>query len=283
MQRRAAARIRYSIDRKTGAIRLATAGDTFDVRTAILLAAVCGQTYNQFSNAGGLHVVPHGYEVTGSFEAVFEGGVKERFGFVLESADTVIAAFRGTATAIDWITDVIARQRKFPYAKNAGWTHQGFTDVYASLRSGLRAALSRARAGEKRLYVTGHSLGGALATLCALDLAAGPVPLSPIVYTFGAPRVGDAAFAAAYNRQVGHSHRVYNSYDVVPHLPPLIYKSPRTGATYHYLHVRTGRPLRFRNGSASANHVIGSYFAELARQDAAFAERLCGTTPGLCP
>lgn len=46
---------------------------------------------------------------------------------------------------------------------------------------------------DAEILITGHSLGGALATLCFLDLqlTLGPAPFAP-VYIFGAPRVGSS-------------------------------------------------------------------------------------------
>ena len=48
----------------------------------------------------------------------------------------------------------------------------------------------------------GHSLGGALATLCGLDIQYNFPDVSVSVYTFGSPKVGNAAFVQAYNRRV---------------------------------------------------------------------------------
>lgn len=57
-------------------------------------------------------------------------------------------------------------------------THRGFTDIYASARDAILSLLGTL-SPEKTLYVTGHSLGGALATLCALDVAANSAFTTP--------------------------------------------------------------------------------------------------------
>ncbi|GAB4184873.1 MAG: hypothetical protein Fur006_22720 [Coleofasciculaceae cyanobacterium] len=76
------------------------------------------------------------------------------------------------------------------------------------------------------VYVTGHSLGGGLAHLCALALRRcfGSVVdsnLASKVYTFGGPKLGNQHFANYYNEQVGEglSYRVENLLDQGPHLP----------------------------------------------------------------
>lgn len=69
------------------------------------------------------------------------------------------------------------------------------------------------------LYVTGHSLGAALAALAASELAHGQSLPVTAVYTFGQPRVGNQAFQAFYNTGPHVAWRVTHWKDPVPHLP----------------------------------------------------------------
>jgi hypothetical protein len=71
------------------------------------------------------------------------------------------------------------------------------------------------------LRLAGHSLGGALATLLALDTVANGVFPRPVVYTFASPAVGDKLFAGRYDAAVPDSWRIANRNDIIPHLPPL--------------------------------------------------------------
>ena len=66
--------------------------------------------------------------------------------------------------------------------------------------------------------VTGHSLGGALATLLVADVTAN-AQLKPQAWTFASPQVGDAIFAARYGGLSTVSWRIYNLVDVVPYFP----------------------------------------------------------------
>ena len=77
----------------------------------------------------------------------------------------------------------------------------------------------------ERLYITGHSLGAAMAVLAAARVVAGasPVPRGFLagVYTFGQPAVGDAAFASQCEEEFGGIlYRHVFGYDVVPSMPP---------------------------------------------------------------
>lgn len=249
---------------------------------AIFLAAICGQTYAQFTNTDGSFVVPLNYSVSDTIQAKSISNEWERFGFILESPQEIIIAFRGTSSTTDWISDIIASQKSFKYIKEDCLTHRGFTDIYSSARIGIISALSKL-SPDKTLYITGHSLGGALATLCAIDIAANTVYVSPNLFTYGSPRVGDPAFTKAFTKYVQKSCRIANPFDVVTHAPPFIYKLPKREKKYYYNHVQTFSSLSFQNGSVGDNHIIGSYFAELSKLQPQFTQLLCSTNPGFCP
>ena len=75
------------------------------------LGAICGQTYTQFSNTDGSFVLPLNYSLYDTIEANSLISVSERFGFILESPDEIIIAFRGTSSTTNWISDAIASQK----------------------------------------------------------------------------------------------------------------------------------------------------------------------------
>ncbi|WP_084065125.1 lipase family protein [Paenibacillus stellifer] len=249
---------------------------------AIFLAAICGQTYVQFASEDGSFVVPSPYTVQHIIRAKSITNVWETFGFILESTDEIIVAFRGTVTTTNWISDAMASQKKFRYISDNCFTHRGFTAIYSSAREELIRALGKLPP-EKSMYVTGHSLGAALATLCAVDTAANTAFRSPFLYTYGSPRVGDPDFAKACASYVPDSWRFANVFDVVTLAPPTVYKLPRRDKRYYYSHVRTLSQLSFQNGGVGDNHVIGSYYAELSKLDPEFARRLNLAYPGFCP
>lgn len=253
----------------------------FDAQKAIFYAAVCSQTYMQYSQ-NGIFIVPTDYDVVGTIEARSFGGELERFGFVLESDRDIVVAFRGTSSTDDWISDAIASQEPYRWAKGYGMAHRGFSQIYASARERLLGILDRLPA-DKRLFIVGHSLGGALATLCAPDVAAHSKYRAPKLYTYGAPRAGDPTFAKATAAGLPAGCRIYNVYDTVPHLPPLIFKVPKKDKWYYYAHVRRGVQLEFQNGSVSANHVISSYFRNLAAMEPEYTMKMCAYNPGFCP
>ncbi|MBN2984962.1 MULTISPECIES: lipase family protein [Cohnella] len=254
----------------------------FDPDRAVFLAAVCSQTYELYKNKDGSFAVPQGFRQVEIIEAKSFDRSRERFGFILESDREILIAFRGTISTSDWVSDALAYQVPCPYAKNAGQTHQGFTQIYRSARAQIVAALKRLPP-DKPIYATGHSLGGALATLCALDLASRSEGRPPTVYTYGAPRVGDPAFVKAFNGKVKTSFRIANPFDPVAQLPPFVLRMPASDKTYYYNHVRSAFILSFQAGSLAANHALDRYYEHLAGLSPDYALELSLANPGLCP
>jgi len=148
-------------------------------------------------------------------------------------AGDVVIAFRGTEGNWEWIHDADFLTVPCPFLVGAGHTDDGFTAMYNSLRT---AAAPNSPIVAKSISslpfprpvtsvtVCGHSLGGALATLLALDLAANTVFSHPVIYTYGSPRTGDSLFASTFDQVVTNSYRIENRLDIVPKLPPPPYQ-----------------------------------------------------------
>lgn len=149
------------------------------------------------------------------------------YAFLAENEGNLIIAFRGTETGdqTDYLTDAKFNQTSFT---EHGTAHSGFVEALAQVSSDLRQSIDE-RLQEnpgKRVWITGHSMGGALATLFAIEHP----DLVTAVYTFGAPR--------AVGRQLaGHCQaslplfRIVNNNDLVPRLPsPPFYE--HIGSTY---------------------------------------------------
>lgn len=134
---------------------------------------------------------------------------------ILVSADSfIVLAFRGTeAMSIrDIKSDVRANKRA---CESGGKMHSGFHDAFENVRAMVEAAINDPAHADKPLYVTGHSLGGAVATVAAKKLAH-PGGIAAC-YSFGAPRVGDDDWIAEIRTPI---YRLVNSADCVTMLPP---------------------------------------------------------------
>lgn len=141
---------------------------------------------------------------------------------VVDLNNAVIIAFRGTDSVADWVTDARFLRRTLCTESNGDVVecHAGFLSAAGSVLVELFAQL-RYSVADRPVFVTGHSLGGALAMLCALEMSRQKVGIAQI-YTFGQPRVGNAAFKRLYERELPQTYRVVYQEDIVarvPHLP----------------------------------------------------------------
>ncbi len=138
-----------------------------------------------------------------------------------DATQTMIVSFRGTETPEDWLKDLDTLAVPFGDIAASGMVHQGFAAVYLTIRDSVIAGVDAAKAGATSMWVTGHSLGGAIAILSALDFAKNAVPpLAPQLYTFAGPRVGDNTFRDLFDATIPLCYRVVNRWDIVPQLPP---------------------------------------------------------------
>jgi triacylglycerol lipase len=134
--------------------------------------------------------------------------------------NTLVVAFRGTdEKGYDWITNVRFSHQVYPYGNSDSRVkvHRGFITAYKSVRETI---LEKARQSSfDRVMCTGHSLGGALATLAAVDIQYNIAEKEVVCYTYGAPKVGNKPFASSYNKRVPQTYRFVNENDIVPKLP----------------------------------------------------------------
>ena len=138
-----------------------------------------------------------------------------------DATETVIVSFRGTVTPEDWLKDLDTLAVPFPDIPASGLVHQGFNAVYQTIRDSVIAGVDVAKVNASSVWITGHSLGGAIALLAAIDFAKDAVPpLVSQLYTFAGPRVGDGTFKNLFDATIPVCYRVVNRWDIVPQLPP---------------------------------------------------------------
>jgi hypothetical protein len=191
-------------------------------------------------------------------------------GFIAQNQFGTVVSIKGTDSWADFRAD--ATIRKDIFLGHYG-VHSGFLGRFDQIWKQIASTNFI-----EPVWVTGHSLGGALATLVAFALRR-VCGIMPYVATFGSPRVGNAAFARAYNEFVPYTTRVVHSLDLVPRAPKFGYehvnKLLHLDLDGHILGpVRTflKHLLEFGevilsdlSGEALSNHHIGSYVGALIR------------------
>jgi triacylglycerol lipase len=199
------------------------------------------------------------------------------FGLVARSNDgsTAIVAIRGTKTIWEWIGDFDAAPVPWFPNPSAGFVHLGFQLTYEHICTSLRSLLQQGCPGVQKIFVTGHSLGGALAVLAAYDMAVSMDPAVPIeVYTFAGPRTAGLDFAASFNKAVSVHYRIVNFMDVVPQVPlPPVYE--HVGSPADEVLVRGG----FRALDVTYAHHLTTYLAGLQQLRSTSGTATSGATP----
>ncbi|MGI9327720.1 MAG: lipase family protein [Pseudomonadales bacterium] len=121
------------------------------------------------------------------FTAIDSRGGRD-YAIIVSDADRHFVAFRGSDEPLDWLTNLAIWRAK----TSMGSVHRGYHRTSQALLPALQAELQSLHTGP--VVFTGHSMGGALALLCALG-----VPLANdadhSIYTFGQPKIGGPSFA----------------------------------------------------------------------------------------
>lgn len=152
-------------------------------------------------------------------------------GMCLVNKDALIVAFKGSDPLVvaNWITDADA-------LPNVDGVHSGFAEAVDAIWVKLEVMMRKH--GSRKVFFTGHSLGGALAVVAAQRVEAKLGVEVDAVVTFGAPRVASGLFATRYGHLQRRTLRFIHGQDIVPAVPP---------ENAGYIHV--GRYVRCDSGA----------------------------------
>ena len=200
----------------------------FNSKKARQLAELVQKSYDQFDdsveqkNKFGNWTESCGYEI---FPLLEQG--KNPFGFIAydEQNSEIFVVFRGTKTFMEWFKD--ADTRLVPYLgdvdNNFGSVTAGFRGIYVNLQTQIQDILKGlTRNSNTQVFVTGHSLGGALATLAIPDILKNSQFTDPkriTLYTFASPRCGNREFATKFEATKVQHWRIANTEDIVTTVP----------------------------------------------------------------
>ena len=154
--------------------------------------------------------------LTASELQIFHDRKTDARGFVAMLDGSVVLSFEGTETLTNWLDDLKFAKTDRNMSCAGCKVHSGFYDCWKGLDAPMVEHVRALREAHPAapVYVTGHSLGAAIAVIAAYilqyDLG---VPIAG-VYTYGGPRVGNRAFASYY------LFAVRDARDVAPHPPP---------------------------------------------------------------
>ncbi len=192
--------------------------------------------------------------------------------YIAQNDDHIVVAFRGTESPMtleglkDWLlTDAVnlliipqGRLGTDLIAAGVGAKfHQGFVGAFEEISTPLMAALKEETAKRDRpVWVTGHSLGGAVALICSWVMQRHFLSVHQ-VYTYGGPMIGNKLATTAYDKEfAGRVFRYVNVPDPVPLLPTI------SLIANEYVHCQRECVL----GDATEPQAAAAYFQSIASQ-----------------
>jgi predicted lipase len=178
------------------------------------------------------------------------------FGFILrgtkEDSNKIYIVFRGTSEKTEWLQNCKIEQVGFSDKdKDKIKVSKGFKDVYScptdtsiakqtSISKQLKDQLGKLDPSTiDSIIITGHSLGGAIASFAALETREIFKNIEPILYTFASPRVGNENFANSFTN-MPQCFRVFNTEDIVPNVP-------LSSIYFKGLEMQETKPLKINN------------------------------------
>src|SRR6516225_5782880 len=177
---------------------LPTLRAAYSDRTAALMAYLAAFVYDRRIEAKGVLQVPPELAVFGFDKLTsFHNGMTDGWAYIAEGADLVALSFRGTSSTKNLDTDFRVTLIHPDNTDQQLRVHEGFYRAFVKLNEGKlgiedkMGAIKQATNGAVPIYITGHSLGGALAQIAAAVLGSDQVGAC---YTYGSPRVGNSYF-----------------------------------------------------------------------------------------
>jgi hypothetical protein len=172
------------------------------------------------------------------------GSIYDTTGLFGERADAVVLAFAGTDLGV-WETVATDADLK-PDVTNI---HSGFHKAANAVMDKIDAAIDLSKQRGKPLFITGHSLGAAIAILAARHAVEDRNHAPRAIYGYGTPRPGGATFQTAYNNILGDvTYRLVHGRDLVARVPMSFLGYRHVG---HVLQIATG--AKFASGSLSTD------------------------------
>ena len=243
----------------------------FNINDALIMAKMCAFAYEDKDEVFSEHITNSKFATLKSLllreQNLFDPTFGDTEVYLVFNRDrgSLILIFRGSESSTDWIGNLGAIKTRI-MANEKAKVHAGFLSAYRLVREKLidcleknffipNAPLKNNLGAIKEFHFTGHSLGGALATIAAYDFSKNifrEYDFKYVCYTFGSPRVGDQAFKDEFNRKIDQCYRVVNNSQF---RADIVTSAPTKIRDFHHV----GEQIDVSSGNFEMLHRIAHY------------------------
>lgn len=184
----------------------------------------------------------------------FEDKGTDTQGLFYEKESTLYIVFRGSESKTDWARNLLYKKMIVPFDRQGkkDKIHTGFLTNYMSVRKLILDIIIKK--SPTRVIVSGHSLGGALATICALDIQYNFRSLLVTLCALAPPRVGNRHYRKGFQKIMKEAELIMVRGDPIPHLPPWL---------FGYVHVLPKTKI----GKRKVGYKVTDHFPSVYREN----------------
>lgn len=240
---------------------------TFSNTNALIMADLVGRISEAAGNDNPIVDSPPNFTPVKSLHPDNDPIFSQIWSTVQSNTKTLYIGFRGTMTTEEWRTDFQSTlqgviptelkntQSQTSITENPDFTnikiHKGFLEMFNDFKEDLTVILEEEQ--PDRIFVAGHSLGAAIATLFGLQFYN---DYNLVIYTFGSPRVGNTEFSDFVKNNYT-IQRIYNRADLVSDVPlSVMFNTGGTHIPYIYKHAGISRSFNLNWEGWMNNHSI---------------------------
>lgn len=217
-----------------------------DQGNAYWMAKISTEVYLQQSktdqNPNELKILENLNKEDPAFISVTGESVNSAQAILVEHERYYCMAFRGTNEVADWLDNI----NVFPVKELFGEFHRGFWQSVEDVWETIFSTYHQLNQKKKRpLFLTGHSLGGAMATIAAARLVQLDLPFTS-VYTFGQPRTMTRHTSRIFNMECkSRFYRFHNNNDLITRVPTRLMGYSHVG---NYLYISSEQTIHEESG-----------------------------------
>jgi hypothetical protein len=192
------------------------------ISTTTILSKLSYHTVEEMRAAGEADIINLLRDQSPGFPIFVDGDPEfdtKAYVWLSRSRRTLFVAFRGTHSFTDVIHDLDYRMLELDDEHPGVGVHSGFRNKFKSIEDELLDVTLAHEEAFDKIVVTGHSLGGAIATVASPIIAEAHPTKTIDCMTFGSPRVGNELFKEWFNANVDLSLRIVNDFDPIQSIP----------------------------------------------------------------